>query len=68
MMSNLSVLHSSDGRVSLEVDNMKLPKCCGETMRIYMDTGKFVEAVCLHCNDRVYLKKSSIQKPDMIDD
>ena len=68
MMSSLSVLHSSDERALLEVDNMKIPACCGETMMIYMDTGKFIEAVCLHCNDRVYLKKSDVQKPHMIDD
>ena len=68
MMNSSSLVHSFARFASLEVDDMKIPECCGETMRIDADTGKFIELICAHCDDRVYLKKSDVQKPHMIDD
>lgn len=67
-MSNLSLVHYFARPMSLEADDMKIPECCGETMRIDADSGKFVEVICVHCGDRVYLKKSAMQRPQIIDD
>ena len=67
MTASLNVLYK-DGSDAAEVSNTKPPKCCGETMMVGMDTGKFLEVVCTHCGDVVYLKKDTAQKPQMIDD
>ena len=47
---------------------MSLPVCCGKEMKVSMEVGRFVEAVCGACGDVVYVKKYSSQKPVMIDD
>ncbi len=47
---------------------MKLPKCCGHEMSIRMDVGRFLEVQCSGCKDVVYVKKSEIPKPQLIDD
>ncbi len=52
----------------LEMENTKYPACCGETMKLHSDAGKFLELMCRVCGDTVYLKKGMAQKPRMIDD
>ncbi len=47
---------------------MKLPRCCGREMKIKTDVGRFFEVECMDCKDVVYVKKSEIPKPQMIDD
>jgi len=47
---------------------MELPKCCGDRMKIKVETAKFLEMQCKKCGDIVYLKKDDIAKPVMIDD
>ncbi len=37
-------------------------------MKVSMESGRFVEAKCENCEDVVYVKKDSSQKPVMIDD
>jgi hypothetical protein len=46
----------------------KMPKCCGHEMKIKMDMGNFFEIQCEHCKDVVYIKKSEMPKPQLIDD
>jgi hypothetical protein len=47
---------------------MKLPKCCGHPMKIKMDIGLFLEVQCDSCKDIVYVKKSEMPRPQMLDD
>lgn len=47
---------------------MRLPRCCGHEMRVRMDVGRFLEVQCNDCRDVVYIKKSEVPKPQMIDD
>ena len=51
-----------------KVSVMELPKCCGDRMKINVETAKFLEMQCKKCGDIVYLKKDDIAKPVMIDD
>ena len=46
----------------------KMPRCCGQEMQAKLDLGKFWEVRCDTCNDVVYIKKSDIPKPQMLDD
>lgn len=47
---------------------MSLPICCGKEMKMTMEVGRFVEALCGECGDVVYVKKYVLQKPVMLDD
>ena len=47
---------------------MKMPTCCDSEMRSEYETTKFMEAHCGVCGDVVFVKKESIQKPQLIDD
>ncbi len=46
----------------------RLPQCCGQDMRIVMESALFLELYCDKCNDVIYLKKKDIPKPQMLDD
>lgn len=67
MTASLNLLYRI-GFDAAEVSDMNLPRCCGEKMKVGVDTGKFLEVVCGQCDDVVYLKKGVAQKPQMIDD
>ena len=56
------------GCVSMMISKLKLPKCCGREMNIKLDLGKFWEAHCDICKDVVYVKKSDVPRPQMLDD
>ncbi len=45
-----------------------LPKCCGRDMKIQMETSKFLEVQCPRCKDTVFIKKDSVEKPQLLDD
>lgn len=47
---------------------LKLPKCCGREMNIKLDLGRFWEVHCDVCSDVVYVKKSEVPRPQMLDD
>ena len=48
---------------------MDVPNCCGEKMKINIETSRFIELQCCKCGDVVYLKKDAdSQKPVMLDD
>jgi hypothetical protein len=47
---------------------MNLPVCCGKTMKPLLETAKFLEVHCNRCNDVVYVKKGTSEKPTMLDD
>ena len=47
---------------------MELPRCCEREMRVTAETGKFVEAHCDLCGDVVYIKKTAVVKPQLLDD
>ena len=47
---------------------MEIPKCCGKNMKMGIETSKFIETECDVCGDVVFVKKDSIQKPQMLDD
>ena len=47
---------------------MELPVCCGKGMKLRMETTKFLEVGCERCGDTVYLKKTGVLRPQMIDD
>lgn len=51
-----------------EVNEMKLPLCCGTEMKSSMELGRFTEVQCGKCGDVVYVKRYSQQKPVMLDD
>ena len=53
---------------SIEAGKMKMLTCCGEKMRLGIETGKFDEFVCSMCGDTVYVKKPGAGRPQMIDD
>ncbi len=45
-----------------------LPKCCGNEMRVNVETSKFVEVQCSLCGDVVFVKKDEDNKPQLLDD
>lgn len=45
-----------------------LPKCCGVEMKIQIEANKFLEVQCPKCKDIVFIKKESIEKPQLLDD
>jgi hypothetical protein len=45
-----------------------IPKCCGRTMRIELETATSYEAHCGDCGDVIYIKKEKSTKPTMLDD
>lgn len=47
---------------------MELPLCCGTSMKLHMDLGRFTEAKCQTCGDVIYVKKYSQKKPVLLDD
>jgi len=47
---------------------MDLPMCCGKSMKVRLETFKFLGVACDRCGDIVYLKKQANAKPQMIDD
>ena len=47
---------------------MELPKCCGKTMKIVVETNTYYEVMCDVCKDTVFIKKDEIKKPELIDD
>ncbi len=49
-------------------EDVRPPKCCGREMSVKLDMGKFWEVHCGVCDDVVFVKKSEIPKPEMIDD
>jgi len=50
------------------VTAMELPKCCGKSMDILLELGRFLEVKCKKCADTVYIKRYSNYKPVMLDD
>lgn len=61
-------LEERGGQKMMTAFEMKLPKCCGRRMNITLDTGRFWEVACDICRDVVYVKKSDMPKPQMLDD
>jgi predicted nucleic-acid-binding Zn-ribbon protein len=48
---------------------MDIPVCCGEKMKINIETSRFIEVQCKKCGDIIYLKKDAgDQRPVMLDD
>ncbi len=47
---------------------MDIPKCCGKKMDVEVETSSFYEIKCSSCGDRVFMKKDSAHKPQLIDD
>jgi len=47
---------------------MQMPKCCGIEMKPSIETAKFLETQCEICKDVVYVKKTAIERPQMLDD
>ncbi|MBI2232930.1 MAG: hypothetical protein HYU56_03335 [Candidatus Aenigmarchaeota archaeon] len=47
---------------------MKLPVCCKEEMKMKLESPRFIEAVCMKCQDSVFVKKLVELKPQLIDD
>lgn len=46
-----------------------LPSCCGRSMKINLELGRFLEVKCGKCNDVVYVKKTGdMNRPALIDD
>lgn len=45
-----------------------IPVCCGKQMEVGLETPTFIEAKCNNCGDKIYIKKSDMQKPQMLDD
>jgi predicted RNA-binding Zn-ribbon protein involved in translation (DUF1610 family) len=47
----------------------KIPECCGKSMRVNIETTRFIEVQCPECGDVIYIKKDSSEgKPVMLDD
>ena len=46
----------------------KLPQCCGLDMTVTMETILYTELRCGKCHDMIYVKKSDMPKPQMLDD
>ncbi len=46
-----------------------VPKCCGRSMKVTLETSRFYELYCDACKDTVYMKKEEIDTtPVLLDD
>jgi hypothetical protein len=48
--------------------DVKILKCCGEQMKINIETPLYYELHCKKCGDVIYLRKGTTPKPQLIDD